>query len=249
MAQKEYLSEAGPYVEAMRTVRGAKNLFFALLAIVLLFLAGSFCAVRYGAVLQRESGQVWDNFLSWAFPFFTLLGVVVGFLYVLTLLVGLKVSLAGRLEGVAGLTKGFFWSMFLLVILLPWQHILVHEIAGHEIPLLRTVPGVLFGLDELKQRVAPAKEKAAVKPLKEKTKPSDKKEVATDADKSSPATQKIQVMEELFLAIRFLVYPLAALLLLVVAQSKYKPQRVELPEPVKITRVTSPPAESKETSE
>ena len=33
MAQREYLSEAGPYVEAMRTVRGAKNLFFALLVI------------------------------------------------------------------------------------------------------------------------------------------------------------------------------------------------------------------------
>lgn len=248
MAQREYLSEAGPYVEAMRTVRGAKNLFFSLLVIVLLFLAASFCLVRYAAVLQGDSGQGWDNFLSWAFPFFTFLGVVVGCLYVLTLLVGLKVSLAGRLDGVAGLTKGFFWSLFFLAILVPWQHILVHEVAGRKVPLLRTVPGVVYGLDELKAKAAPAQEQSESDPSEKKTK-TPANEAEQDEEKDPSDEQRAQTIEEVLLAVRFLVYPLGALLLLVVAQGKYRPQRVEMPEPVKITRLTSTPPEPKQTSE
>ncbi len=248
MAQREYLSEAGPYVEAMRTGRGAKNLFFALLTIVLLFLAASFCFVRYAAVLQGDSGSGWDNFLSWAFPFFTFLGVVVSCLYVLTLLVGLKISLAGRLDGVAGLTKGFFWALFFLAILVPWQHILIHTVSGQEVRLLRIVPGVVYGLDELKQEAAPAGERSDAGSADEEAEPSAE-EVQEKDEEDVSAQQQAQTMKEVLLAVRFLVYPLGALLLLVVAQSKYKPQRVEMPEPVKITRLTSTPPEPKQTSE
>ena len=148
MTEGEYASAAGAYVEAMRTVRGVKNLFFGLLVVVILFLVAAFCLVQYAGVLEGASQLVWENWLSWAFPFSAFVGVVVGCLYVLTLLVGLKISLAGRLEGAAGLTKGFFWSLLFLAILLPWQNILVHKVAGEQMPMLRTVPGVLYGLDE-----------------------------------------------------------------------------------------------------
>ena len=207
MAQNEHQSAAGSYVEALRTVRGVKNFFFGILMAVLLFLVGAFCLVRYAGVLSYESRMVWDNWLSWAFPFSAFLGVVAGCLYVLTLLIGLKISLAGCLEKPADLTKGFFWSLLFLAIFLPWQHILVHKAAGGEVPVLRTVPGVLYGFDELKQKAVP-----------------------------EPEQVKLDVFKEVLLAVRFIVYPLASLMLLIVAQHNFKPQRVVVPKLVSVSQ-------------
>ena len=223
MAQNAYASEAGPYVEAMRTIRRAKSLFFGLLVAVLILMIAAFCLVRYVGVInatltgiaqtdipQREI--FWDNLLSQIFPLLIFIGVVVGFLYGLTLLIGLGISIAGRLEAVAGLTRGFFWSLLFLAIFLPWQHILIHRTADTEVPMLKTAPGVLFGLDELKSAVVPA--------------------IAED---------KVDIYTEVKLGGRFLLYPIAALLLLVAAQSRYRPQRIEMPQPVTISRLTEKP--------
>ena len=224
MAQNEYAGSAGPYVETMRTIRRAKNLFFGLLVVTILAMIVAFCLVRYVGVI---SGQLrgldelskneifWDNLLRQIFPLLVFVGVVVGFLYGLTLLIGLAVSLAGRLEAVAGLTRGFFWSLVFLAIFLPWQHILVHQVAGQEEPMLKAVPGVLYGLDELKQKVAPAVREAQGDPL-----------------------------TEVLLAARFLLYPIAALLLLVAAQSRYRPQRVAMPEPVDMAGFSETPPQT-----
>ena len=218
MAQNEYASEAGPYVEAMRTIRRAKTIFFGLLVLALLLLIAAFCLVRYVGVInatlqglkeipQREI--FWDNLLSQVFPLLIFVGVVVGFLYGLTLLIGLGVSIAGRLEAVAALTKGFFWSLLFLAIFLPWQHILVHRTAGQDVPMLKSTPGVLYGLDELKLKVTPA-----------------------------ISDEQVDILREVSLGGRFLLYPIAALLLLVAAQSRYRPQRIEMPRPVNISRLT-----------
>ena len=51
-------------------------------------------------------------------------------LYCLSLLVCLKISLAGRLGGINHMARAFFISLFLLVVLIPWQTVL---------------PGVLIG--------------------------------------------------------------------------------------------------------
>ena len=237
MAEREYASPAGAYVEAMRTVRGAKNLFFALLVVVILFLVAVFCLTRYVGVLEGQNQLVWENWVSWAFPFSAFIGIVVGCLYVLTLLIGLKISLAGRLEGAAGLTKGFFWSLLFLAILLPWQSILVHEVAGQQMPMLRTVPGVMYGLDELKQRIAVrTKPEYPVKDRELK----DKEKEAVEEDKGPT----VDVPKEARLAVRFILYPIAALLLLLAAQSKYRPQRVEMPQPVSFSRLTEPSSDT-----
>ena len=223
MAQNEYASEAGPYVEAMRTVRRAKNLFFGLLVAVLILMIAAFCLVRYVGVINDilrglkeipEKQIFWDNLLSQVFPLLIFIGVVVGFLYGLTLLIGLGVSIAGRLEAVAGLTRGFFWSLLFLAIFLPWQHILVHRTADKEVPMLKSAPGVLYGLDELKLKVTPA-----------------------------ISDEQVDILREVSLGGRFLLYPIAALLLLVAAQSRYRPQRIEMPRPVNISRLTEKPPE------
>lgn len=51
-------------------------------------------------------------------------------LYSLSLLICLKISLTGRLGGMNHITRAFFISLFLLVVLVPWQ---------------RVMPGVLIG--------------------------------------------------------------------------------------------------------
>ncbi len=245
MVRNEYPSAAGAYVEAMRTVRGVKNLFFGLLVVVILFLVGAFCLVHYAGVFEGESRGFWEHWLGWAFAFSAFLGMVVGCLYVLTLLIGLKISLVGRLEGVAGLTKGFFWSLLFLAILLPWQSILVHKVAAEHIPLLQTVPGVLYGLEELKKKTAVKIEQAKDEaPKSEK----DKKSVKADKDEKEIVEEdegtEVDVVKEGLLAVRFILYPIAALLLLVVGHSKYRPQRVEMPEPVTVSRLTEQSGET-----
>ena len=147
-----------------------------------------------------------------SFPLLIFIGVVVGFLYVLTLLIGLGVSIAGRLEAVAGLTRGFFWSLLFLAIFLPWQHILMHQTDGQEVPMLKSTPGVMYGLEELKLKVTPA-----------------------------ISEEDVDILQEVSLGGRFLLYPIAALLLLVAAQSRYRPQRIEMPQPVTISRLTEKP--------
>jgi hypothetical protein len=51
-------------------------------------------------------------------------------LYCLSLLICLKISLTGRLGGMNHITRAFFISLFLLVVLIPWQQV---------------IPGVLIG--------------------------------------------------------------------------------------------------------
>ena len=47
--------------------------------------------------------------------------ILAGVLYCLTILMALKVSLVGRLGGINHITRAFFLSMIMLILLLPWQ--------------------------------------------------------------------------------------------------------------------------------
>jgi hypothetical protein len=51
-------------------------------------------------------------------------------LYCLTLLMCVKISLAGRLGGINHIVRAFFISLFLLVILIPWQVVLPKVLIG-----------------------------------------------------------------------------------------------------------------------
>jgi len=51
-------------------------------------------------------------------------------LYCLTLLFGLKVSMHGRLGGINHVSRAFFLSLLMLVLLLPWQRIFGGVVAG-----------------------------------------------------------------------------------------------------------------------
>lgn len=56
--------------------------------------------------------------------------LVAAVLYSLTLLVCLKISLVGRLGGINHIVRAFFVSLFLLVVLIPWQTVLPGVMIG-----------------------------------------------------------------------------------------------------------------------
>lgn len=56
--------------------------------------------------------------------------VISATLYCLTLLISIKISLAGRLGGISHISRAFFFSLFVLVILMPWQFLLPGMVTG-----------------------------------------------------------------------------------------------------------------------
>lgn len=56
--------------------------------------------------------------------------IAAAILYCLSLLMCLKISLAGRLGGINHITRAFFISLFLLVVIIPWQVVLPKVLIG-----------------------------------------------------------------------------------------------------------------------
>jgi hypothetical protein len=70
------------------------------------------------------------NQLIWLIRFFNFLLVPVACFYCLTLLFSLKISMLGRLGGINHISKAFFLSLLMLVLLLPWQKFFPAVIVG-----------------------------------------------------------------------------------------------------------------------
>jgi hypothetical protein len=88
--------------------------------------------------LQLAAGWVPAGFLSkvtfeqlaWMIRLANAVLVLTATLYCLTLLFGLKVSMHGRLGGINHISRAFFLSLIMLVLLLPWQRIFGGVVAG-----------------------------------------------------------------------------------------------------------------------
>ena len=68
--------------------------------------------------------------LSWAMNLVNAILILTATLYCLTLLFSLKVSMHGRLGGINHITRAFFLSLILLILVLPWQKIFDGLIMG-----------------------------------------------------------------------------------------------------------------------
>jgi len=78
--------------------------------------------------------------LSWTVNLVNAVLILTATLYCLTLLFSLKVSMHGRLGGINHITRAFFLSLLMLVLLLPWQ-----KVFGS------MVTGAVFTPDEIKE--------------------------------------------------------------------------------------------------
>ena len=98
-------------------------------------------------LLDWSKYKLADRYAVLAVSVLNFLVLFMGILYCLTLLITLKVSLVSRLGGVNHISRAFFTSLLLLVLLVPWQTI---------------VPGVLLGTIYLpKELLVTYPEKAA----------------------------------------------------------------------------------------
>ena len=61
------------------------------------------------------------NLLSWVITFVNAVLLLAATLYFLTILFSLKISLIGRLGGVSHISRAFFLSLVVLILLVPWQ--------------------------------------------------------------------------------------------------------------------------------
>ena len=129
-----------------------------------------------------ESAETWRVVLRWTLPAGKFVALASALLLVLTLMFAVKLALHGQTGGVAGLMSAFFWSLVLLVLLVPWQQAL---------PGSSALAGATHNLGDLVAASAEAR--------------------AADAS----------AMDVLFFYGRFIVYPVLALLLLLIVGAKW----------------------------
>ena len=85
------------------------------------------------AAPQQQASPLFSiNFkqLSWLIRFVNFVLIPAAILYCLTMLFSLKVSLLGRLGGINHISRAFFLSLLMLVLLLPWQRFFGGVVAG-----------------------------------------------------------------------------------------------------------------------
>jgi hypothetical protein len=75
--------------------------------------------------------------ISWLMRFVNVILILTAFLYCLTMLFCLKISMLGRLGGINHITRAFFLSLIMLILVLPWQSVFDS-----------TIIGAVFTLDE-----------------------------------------------------------------------------------------------------
>jgi len=146
------------YAEAFAAVKRGKNLFLLLVLLAIGVQLGAFILVEFVGVLGPRKAvetqvsplapttapaamaggeltatdkacQTWRTVLSWALPAAKFLAPTACMLLVLMLLFAVKLSLIGRLGGIAGLVGALLWSVILLALVAPWQQIFKGSLA------------------------------------------------------------------------------------------------------------------------
>ncbi len=90
------------------------------------------------------STTFWREILRWGLPALRFMALVAGLLAILTIMFAVKLSLVGKLGGIAGFMSAFFWSLVLLATITPWQQVLGGQFAS----------GALYNLGELTREVS-----------------------------------------------------------------------------------------------
>jgi hypothetical protein len=99
------------------------------------------------AAAADASADAWAALLGWVLPLGKFVALASGVLLVLTVMFAVKLVLLGQTGGVGGLMSAFFWSLLLLVFLIPWQQAL---------PESALLAGALHNLGDLVDATAAA---------------------------------------------------------------------------------------------
>ncbi|MFO0973530.1 MAG: hypothetical protein U1A27_08845 [Phycisphaerae bacterium] len=146
------------YMLGLETIRRWKTFFLVLTLLALATHVGAFVAVRHfniisappaddasaaAATTQRADSERAHDILAVALPSMEFVGRATALLVSLALLLACFVALAGRLPA-AGFIRGFFWSLIVLALLLPWERLT---------PRAARMPGVFTDVAALESAV------------------------------------------------------------------------------------------------
>lgn len=93
----------------------------------------------------EPSANAWERLFGWLLPAMKFLALAAGLLLVLTIMFAVKIALHGRTGGTAGFISAFYWSLVLLLPLVPWQQVM---------PGSSVLAGALYNLGDLARATA-----------------------------------------------------------------------------------------------
>ena len=158
------IATAADYADAMMAARRAKNALFLLIVLSLVAQIAIFFLLRQkpGLVPTLSSTQPTATLSSRVVEYLVVLtgflGVSLSIVLAAVLLLLVTIMLVGRLIGVSRVTSAFIWCLILIVLLFPWQAVLVSPtstpyIAESTDHAEFRVPGVLYTWGEIVQPV------------------------------------------------------------------------------------------------
>lgn len=162
MQQDRMVSVAADYADALLVVRRVKRTMLLLLALILVLQIAIFAVAQWTDLLNVESAAVsqpatlapanWPDVFHYLSAVSMFGSILCGVILVFTLATTIHIMLVGRLIGVALVVRAFVLAVLLLVLMFPWQTLLVtqHLAHGDFVP-----PGVLFTWREIQERVVP----------------------------------------------------------------------------------------------
>ncbi len=160
MQQDRMVSVAADYADALLVARRVKRTMLLLLALILVIQVAIFSVARWMDLLQVNAAPTsqpaalgvanWPDIFHYLSAASMFGAVLFGIVLLATLALTIHIMLVGRLIGVALVVRAFVLAVLLLVLMFPWQTLLVTQSLGHSdfVP-----PGVLYTWREIQERV------------------------------------------------------------------------------------------------
>jgi hypothetical protein len=156
------IATAADYADAMMSARRAKNILFLMLLVVILAQVAIFIGLRQSKSLFDQatgaptattqpllSQSTAVRTLEYATAICDFMGIVLVIVLSLVLLVLTMIMLVGRLIGVSKVTSAFISCLLLMVLLFPWQSVMMSPLSGGAPETNFKVPGVLYTWGEV----------------------------------------------------------------------------------------------------
>lgn len=157
------IATAADYADAMMSARRAKNALFLVLVLVILAQVAIFIVLRRSPSLMDQanataapattqpllSSSTAVRTLEYVTAICDFLGLVLSIVLSFVLLLLTMIMLVGRLIGVSKVTSAFIGSLLLVVLLFPWQAVLMTPLTPNGLETNFKVPGVLYTWSEV----------------------------------------------------------------------------------------------------
>ena len=141
------IATAADYADAMMAARRAKNWLFLLLLLILLGQLAMFFALRHNPDLMGSSTPAYTTatteasvpttqpsgfqvakLMEYFVAITSFAGIVLAIVLAAVQLLIVTIMLVGRLIGVSRVTSAFIWGLLLIVLLFPWQSLLLSPV-------------------------------------------------------------------------------------------------------------------------